>query len=164
MGAGATPAAAPRVVINHTASKIYQYDPSPSGDGTVTQPATNARATFYNCPAGDYQLNATLRQNGTNMAWATSGRGAGEFSCDGTTKRISINWPFTGKSLHAGSAYAVFALNKVASATTASAPPRTLPPCVPGTSYTFLAVADLRAQHTNESPGLYLSPGDSCFA
>ena len=47
------------------------------------------------------------------MAWATSGRGAGEFSCDGTTKRISINWPFTGKSLHAGRAYAVFALNKV---------------------------------------------------
>jgi len=105
-------AAAPRVVINHTASKIYQYDPSPDGTG-VKQPATNVRATFYNCPAGDYQLNATLRQNGTTMSWATSGRGAGEFSCDGTTKKITINWPFTGKTLHAGKAHAAFSLNKV---------------------------------------------------
>ncbi len=108
--APAQAAAAPRIAIGHHASKMYMYDPSPSGDGTVKDPATNVTAVFVNCPAGDYQLNATLNQGGNGTYWATQGRGAGEFTCDGTTRRVVLHWAFAGPKLHPGRALAKFAL------------------------------------------------------
>jgi hypothetical protein len=111
---GAAPAAQaaapPRVHIDKHASTIFQYDPSPSGDGTDLDPATTVTAVFVNCPAGQYQLRATLKQHGQSMYWATQGRGSDEFSCDGTTKRIRLPWAFAGDTLRAGKARAAFAL------------------------------------------------------
>jgi hypothetical protein len=102
----------PSVHIRWHASTIYQWDASPSQDGSAMYPATNVTAVFVRCPAGDYQLDATLTQSGQQMSWATLGRGAGEITCSGHQRRFVLRWPFAGTSLHPGRAVATFALHR----------------------------------------------------
>ncbi len=109
--AGWTPAQAtqgPSIHIKPVTSKIYQYDGSSSGTGP-TFPATDVTAVVKHCPAGDYQMSATLRQNGVDMQWATGALGAGDVTCSGAAK-MPLAMGFYGASLHPGNAKASFAL------------------------------------------------------
>jgi len=100
----------PGLWIKPTASPIYQYDGSGTGEGP-TFPATDLRAFVKKCPAGDYEMNATLKQDGVSMDWATTGRGAGEVFCTGSG--VELRMGFYGPTLHPGKAKAYFALHKV---------------------------------------------------
>lgn len=107
---GAAPAAAcgAAVRIAPRTSTIFDYDGSPDGTGPI-QPATTVSAVARRCPAGTYQLDARLVQDGVAMQWATHAKGAGEVFCDGDGPTV-VRMDFTGPSLHPGRARATFRL------------------------------------------------------
>lgn len=113
VGMAPAEAASPSIQIKYDASPIYQYDASPDGDGSGLQPATNVGLVFWNCPAGEYQFDAVMWQDGRSMSWTGGGLGQGEFYCDGTTQRVTRSWGFTGETLHAGRAWVRVGLRKV---------------------------------------------------
>src|SRR4051794_775398 len=79
--AGAAPAAQFRIEQNTGA--IYQYDPSPLGDGPLYDTVA-VNTQLRHCPAGNYLLEMTLVQDGVSYPLASTALGVGEFSCTDT--------------------------------------------------------------------------------
>ncbi|HST48311.1 hypothetical protein [Jatrophihabitans sp.] len=101
--ADAAPAA--QLQIERNTSAIYQYDPSPFGDGPLFD-TVNVSGQLRNCPAGDYLVDVTLVQNGVSYPWATTALGAGELTCTATNTRPKVGMAFYGNGLHPGTAQA----------------------------------------------------------
>ncbi|MEV4813921.1 hypothetical protein [Micromonospora avicenniae] len=97
----------PRISIEHRASELYLFQPPFQEE---TYPATVVTGTARNCPTGNYLLSASLVQDGLPTLWATSGRGAGEFRCDGGTATLSMGFTRLDPVLRPGRATVRFAL------------------------------------------------------
>ena len=104
VAADAAPATTVRVI--HRTSAIYQYDPSPVGNGP-TYDTVIAYVQFRHCPVGNYLLSMTLVQDGVSYPYASSALGVGEFSCTATESRPRIGISFYGNGLHPGLAQVV---------------------------------------------------------
>lgn len=104
IAANAAPATKVRVI--HKTSAIYQYDPSPIGNGP-TYDTVIAYVQFRHCPVGNYLLSMTLVQDGVSYPYASSALGVGEFSCTATESRPRIGISFYGNGLHPGLAQVV---------------------------------------------------------
>lgn len=91
--------------IDHKTSAIYQYDPSPVGDGPGYDTVT-VYTQLSNCPVGNYVLNMTLVQDGVSYPLASSANGVGEFSCTATDAQPRVGIAFYGNGLHPGAALA----------------------------------------------------------
>ena len=101
--AGAGPAT--RFTIEHNTSAIYQYDPSPVGNGTLYDTVT-VDTQLRQCPVGNYLLSMTLVQDGVSYPLASTALGVGEFSCTATDPGPSVSMAFYGNGLHPGAALA----------------------------------------------------------
>ena len=101
--AGAAPATQLR--IEHATSAIYQYDPSPVGNGTLYDTVT-AYTQLRHCPVGNYVLEMTLVQDGVSYPLASTALGVGEFSCTATASQPRLGMAFYGNGLHPGTALA----------------------------------------------------------
>jgi hypothetical protein len=99
--ASAAPAAQLKVL--HEASAIYQYDPSPIGNGPLYDTVT-VYAQLRHCPAGNYLLSMNLVQDGVSYPLASSALGVGEFSCTDTDAGPRLGMAFYGNGLHPGTA------------------------------------------------------------
>ncbi|PWR07877.1 hypothetical protein DKT68_17780 [Micromonospora acroterricola] len=121
--AAATPSA--HIRIEHRASELYPYDPSYEQQGP-DYPATRVWGEVRRCPAGIYNLSASLIQDGLPTVWATSGRGAGEITCDGGTESITMSFYRTDPLLHPGRAIVRFELHDAYGGTTLTETTRTV--------------------------------------
>ena len=110
VAAHATPATRVRVV--HKTSAIYQYDPSPLGNGP-TYDTVIAYVQFSHCPVGDYLLSMTLVQDGVSYPYASSALGVGEFNCTATETRPRMGIAFYGNGLHPGTAVATVSAHDI---------------------------------------------------
>jgi hypothetical protein len=99
--AGAAPAT--QVKIAHKTSAIYQYDPSPFGNGP-TYDTVLVHVQLRHCPVGDYLLDMHLIQDGVSYPLASSALGVGEFSCTATDTAPHLSISFYGNGLHPGTA------------------------------------------------------------
>ncbi|SCF30246.1 hypothetical protein [Micromonospora chokoriensis] len=109
-GAPAAATTAPtRITIDRQASELYLFEP-PLAEPGEAYPATSARATARNCPAGPHLMSASLVQDDLPTLWATSGRGAGEIQCDGGTVQLAMGFARRDPVLHPGRATVRFAL------------------------------------------------------
>jgi hypothetical protein len=99
--ASAAPAAGLKVV--HKTSAIYQYDPSPVGNGPLYDTVI-AYVQLRHCPAGNYLLDMSLVQDGVSYPYASSALGVGEFSCTATDAGPRLGVSFYGNGLHPGTA------------------------------------------------------------
>ncbi len=97
--------AAPKaqLTIDHKTGAIYQYDPSPVGNGPLYD-TVNVSGQLRNCPAGDYLVDIKLVQNGVSYPWASTALGAGELTCTATITRPKVGMAFYGNGLHPGKA------------------------------------------------------------
>jgi len=97
--------AAPKaqLTIERSTGAIYQYDPSPFGDGPLYD-TVNATVQLRNCPAGDYLLDMKLVQNGVSYPLASSANGVGEFSCTTANNHPTLSIAYYGNGLHPGAA------------------------------------------------------------
>lgn len=102
----ANAASATKARVIHKTSAIYQYDPSPVGNGP-TYDTVIAYVQFRHCPVGNYLLSMTLVQDGVSYPYASSALGVGEFSCTATESRPRIGISFYGNGLHPGLAQVV---------------------------------------------------------
>ncbi|HEX8094119.1 hypothetical protein [Jatrophihabitans sp.] len=93
---------APQLRITHNTSAIYQFDPSPNGDGVLFD-TVQVTAELRHCPAGDYLRSITLVQDGVSYPWAVQALGAVEVICpaSGVT---GAGMSFFGNGLHPGTA------------------------------------------------------------
>lgn len=107
-GASGTSGDDPSLTLRPRAGAIYQFDGSATGTGP-SYPATRVTARMSDCPAGTSVLQAELVQDGVEMNWATSARGAGEVVCTGG-ENGTVSMGFYGPTLHPGTAVATFAL------------------------------------------------------
>ncbi|SIN38219.1 hypothetical protein [Micromonospora cremea] len=121
--AAATPST--RITIEHRASELYPYDPTYEQEGP-DYPATRVWGELRRCPAGVYNLSASLHQDGLPTVWATSGRGAGEITCDGGTESLSMSFYRTDPVLHSGRATVRFELHDAYVGTTLTETTRTV--------------------------------------
>jgi len=110
VAAGAAPAA--RLKIVHETSAIYQYDPSPVGNGPLYDTVT-VYAQLRHCPVGDYLLSMTLVQDGVSYPLASMALGVGEFSCTATDTRLREGMAFYGNGLHPGTAIVTVSAHNV---------------------------------------------------
>lgn len=99
--ASASPAA--RLKIEPKTGAIYQYDPSPVGNGPLYDTVI-AYTQLRNCPVGNYVLSMTFVQDGVSYPMASSALGAGEFTCSATSTRPRVGMSFYGNGLHPGAA------------------------------------------------------------
>jgi hypothetical protein len=101
----ANAATAAGLKIDHRTSAIYQYDPSPVGDGPGYDTVT-VYTQLRNCPVGNYVLEMSLVQDGVSYPLASSANGVGEFSCTATNAQPRVDMAFYGNGLHPGTALA----------------------------------------------------------
>jgi hypothetical protein len=101
----ASAAPATRLKVEHSTGAIYQYDPSPVGNGPLYDTVA-VDAHLRHCPAGNYVLWMTLVQDGVSYPIASTANGVGEFSCTAADTSLQLAMAFYGNGLHPGTALA----------------------------------------------------------
>lgn len=100
------------VTVNATTSAVGVYDiPADEAPPTgAAYPYTSLTGVVEGCPGGFYSRQMSLTQDGHAALWATSGLGANDWFCDGTTQIMEMGFYNPDFPIHPGTATATIEL------------------------------------------------------